>query len=337
MSHYEQHDINSPDTDPKDFYSTNLNHRIKNISDLSRRIAYNLGWPQINIEVHAEQVFDNISQACELFTKFAGFTEEYLIFKSTLYEEDKGIRLDKLMTFTPEMSGMIEYLDTETDAMSLGNMGESTGPASPFTINTQDKADRGVVEVPAGYDSLLLNHRKVIDVFALEEGSTSGVNTLFTIEQTLAQQTYFSYAMGKYGFDLVSWYTLKEWLDIRKKLLSQTWHYRFNDRTQYLQIIPNPAGRNRAKWYGLIGCYVEKPLVHVLKEQFVFRYALALTKITLGRIRGKYGGTGLFGGGQVNYTELLSEGIAERDMLEQELYNNAAGFGDAGPPKFFVG
>ena len=104
-----------------------------------------------------------------------------------------------------------------------------------------------------------------------------------------------------------------------------------------MHIIPDPAGRNRSKWYGLIGCYVEKPLAHVLKEAFVFKYSLALTKIVLGRIRGKYANTGLFGGGTVNYTELLSEGIAERDALEQELYNNASGFGDAGPPKFFVG
>ena len=26
--------------------------------------------------------------------------------------------------------------------------------------------------------------------------------------------------MGNYGFDLVSWYTLKEWLDTREKLLA---------------------------------------------------------------------------------------------------------------------
>lgn len=331
MSHYEQHGINSSGTDPKDFYSTNLNHRIKNISDLSRRIAYSLGWPQVNVEVHAEQVFDSIAQACEMFTKFAGYTEEYLIFKSDLYDSDKGIRLDKLMTHTPELTGMVDYLDEEME-FDWNATTTTDQPSGNISLN-----NNSIVQVPANYDKLLMERRKVVDVFALEEGSTTGINTLFTIEQTLAQQTYFSYAMGKYGFDLVSWYTLKEWLDLRKKLLAQTWHYRFNERTQCLHIIPNPAGRNRAKWYGLIGCYVEKPLTHILKEPFVFKYSLALTKIILGRIRGKYAGTGLFGGGSVNYTELLAEGIAERDALEQELYNNSAGFGDAGPPKFFVG
>ena len=58
-----------------------------------------------------------------------------------------------------------------------------------------------------------------VDVTDFDEGSTTGINTLFTLEQTLAQQTYFSYAMGKYGFDLISWYTLKEWLSVRSKIL----------------------------------------------------------------------------------------------------------------------
>ena len=65
-----------------------------------------------------------------------------------------------------------------------------------------------------------MDYRKVVDVTDFEEGSTTGINTLFTLEQTLAQQTYFSYAMGNYGFDLVSWYTLKEWIDTREKMLA---------------------------------------------------------------------------------------------------------------------
>ena len=54
------------------FYSTNLNPRVKTFDKLSTRIAYALGYPQINIEAHVDQVYDNIAQACEFFTKFAG-------------------------------------------------------------------------------------------------------------------------------------------------------------------------------------------------------------------------------------------------------------------------
>jgi hypothetical protein len=321
--------------DHRDFYSTNLNHRISTIADLTKRIAYSLGWPQVNIETHAAQVYDNIAIACEMFTKYAGYSEEYLIFNSKLYEPGKGIRLDKLMTVTPEMDGLIEWPKEETDGMAVGNMSGVFQP--PFTIGKKSNEEQNLVEAPASFDTLTLNYRRVVDVFTFEEGTTSGVNTLFTIEQTLAQQTYFSYAMGKYGFDLVSWYTLKEWLDVRKKLLSQFWHTRFNDRTQRLYVMPEPSGPNRADFWGLIGCYVEKPLAHLLKEPFIYKYALALTKIVLGRIRGKYANTALFGGGVVNYQELLAEGIAERDTLEEQLYTGAAGMGDAEPPKFFVG
>jgi len=321
--------------DHRDFYSTHLNHRISGIAQLSKRISYSLGWPQVNVEAHAAQVYDNIAIACEMFTKYAGFTEEYLIFNSELYESGKGIRLDKLMTLTPEMHEDIEWPADETEGMAVGNMSGVFQP--PFTVNKQTNVDRNQVEAPASYDTLMLNYRKVVDVFSFEEGTSSGINTLFTIEQTMAQQTYFSYAMGKYGFDLVSWYTLKEWLDIRKKLLSQFWHTRFNERTQRLYVMPEPNGPNRSKFWGLIGCYVEKPLAHLLKEVWVYKYSLALTKITLGRIRGKYANTALFGGGVVNYQELLAEGNTEIAALEEQLYTGAAGLGDTPPPRFFVG
>lgn len=322
--------------DPRDFYSTNLNHRIKSVTDLTKRIAYSLGWPQVNVETHAAQVYDSIAIACEMFTKYAGYTEEYLVFDSKLYDPAKGLRMDKLMTFTPEMSASMDIIDKESH-MSVGNMITDPSSQAPFTVQSQSKANQGLVEAPVGYDALMLNYRKVIDIFAFEEGSTAGVNTLFTIEQTLAQQTYFSYAMGKYGFDLVSWYTLKEWMDTRKKLLGQTWHVRFEDRTQSLFIIPNPGGPNRARFYGLVGCYVEKRLADVIKELWVYKYSLALTKVALGRIRGKYANTALFGGGGVNGADVLAEGLAEQAALEEHLYTGAAGVGDAAPPRFFVG
>ena len=69
---------------------------------------------------------------------------------------------------------------------------------------------------------------RLLILLIFEEGSTTGINTLFTIEQTLAQQTYFSYAMGNYGFDLISWYTLKNWLETREKLLAQQRSYTFD-------------------------------------------------------------------------------------------------------------
>lgn len=415
-------------TPPVDqFYSTHLNSRISDINKLSERIAFSLGYPQVNIEAHQVQVYDNIAQACELFTKFAGYTEEYLVFHSSLYELHKGLYMPALLDNTPEMSETvtdpqsrrdrpsvsvdIKVLNTDHVIHSYTVEATSTGPvehlleyqadhyhhATKYLITAiyndiTDEIDASVAEygqtfttetprvqfnvrtggdrleivcsatVPGvatvtisdyqpsstetkltsykrGMDSLLATHRKVVDVFAFEEGTTAGINTLFTIEQTLAQQTYFSYAMGKYGFDLVSWYVLKEWLSMREKLLSQKFHFRFNDREQRLYITPEPVReRNRAQFYGAVGCYLEKPLEHVIKETWVQQYALALTKITVARIRGKYQGTNLFGGGAPNYNELLSEGNQEKQKLEESLYSGSApGLGDAEPIKFFIG
>ena len=68
----------------------------------------------------------------------------------------------------------------------------------------------------------------------------------------------------------------------------------------------------------------------------MYQYSLALTKIVLGRIRGKFSGTTLFGGGTIN-ADMLNEGLKEKEELETKLYEGAPGFGDAEPPMFFVG
>ena len=293
-----------------EYYSTNLNPKIKSANLLAERIAMTLGYPQINIEVHSNQVLDNIAISCEMFSKFAGYTEEFLLFDSRLCDMGRGLQIDKLFSITPQLD----------DNISL----------SAF--------DMSLIGQKVSYDYDIDDHRKVIDVFAFEEGSSTGINTLFTLEQTMAQQTYFSYALGKYGFDLVSWHVMKNWLDVRSKLLSQDYYFKFDDRLQRLYMTPDPARRNHAhSFYGLVGCYVERPVRDLVKEQWVYQYALALTKINLGRIRGKYQGTALFGGGSPN-VDVLQEGITEKTALEEKLYvGGTPGLGDAAPPQFFVG
>ena len=411
---------------PEVFYSTNLNPRVEDIQTLADRIAMSLGYPQINVEAHTRQVYDNIAQATEFFTKFAGYTEEYLVFHTSLYEAGRGLPMSALFNYTPELSGDVVVDDVEFDKSPVHtqeikilnedrpiySFTASNTVSSPVEFLLQfksnyyhhatkflitaiynditDEVDASVAEYSTTYttetpkvnfsvitggdhveivinselqgtstvtindwsvtknktltthsrsvDGLLGRHRKVVDVFSFEEGTTAGINTLFTIEQTLAQQTYFSYAMGKYGFDLISWYTLKEWLSVREKLLSQKYYWRFNDREQRLYLTPEPHSINRAEFWGAIGVWLEKPLKDILCELWVFHYALALTKISIARIRGKYQGTALFGGGSPNYTELLAEGNEEKKALEEKLMTGTTpGYGDTDPPMFFVG
>jgi hypothetical protein len=373
-------DDGAPHTPPPvkplhEFYSSNLNPKITTYEKLATRIAYTLGYPQINIEAHQNQVFENISIAIEMFSKFAGYTEEYLTFHSSLYEPGKGLRMDVLMTATEQLAGSYEADPNETTLdKSLYEIGNSIIGGGPIdmavnykgypdgesqwegtktrkshgsrTSSRPDESQRDQLNEKLtkpfpnmkGYDYLTDSYRKVIDIFAFEEGTSTGINTLFTIEQTLAQQTYFSYALGKYGFDLVSWYTMKNWLEDRRKMLSQDYYCRFDDRKQTLYLTPEPnRGNRRTQFYGLIGAYVERPVCELVSEAWVYQYALALTKIVISRVRGKYSGTNLFGGGSPNYNELLSEGNTDKKELETKLYEGVPGFGDGEPPMFFVG
>jgi hypothetical protein len=374
------------------FQSTNLSSKITSFDRLSDRILRSLGYPYINVELHRDQLYENISIANEMFAKFAGYTREFLIFDSRLYVKNYGIKLDTLFTakntdtFAQQINNnntnpqFSKYVNAPSTAYVVNNYIPSslfssmssvsasfTNGASANQLITTDvynyivnqnpslavnftQSNQPVVTfegqtnvIPNGtpqlnsFDYDIMDYRKVISVVDFEEGSTTGINTLFTIEQTLAQQTYFSYAMGNYGFDLISWYVLKDWLKNREKLLATKQSFDFDDRTQILRMYPQPdASNNGVTYFGVIQCYVERPLRDIIKEQWVYQYSLALSKIVLGRVRGKFAGTTLFGGGSLN-ADMLAEGLNEKEKLELQLYEGTPGMGDAEPPMFFVG
>ena len=432
-------------------YSTYLANSINGYERLADRITYALGYPIVNLELHGNQIFTNIALATEFFTKYAGYTEEHLVFDSNKYTQGKGLDMAELLTLTPELTATYESTievttttsttvatttATDFNTNSNGtfislfefNVGDTTVAPSEYTftvtlddtnvqvskalivavsgdtssesadvsltqygdvfttsteifevssvpgIKTEQvggsytnsvsvgivlgsemtkggkvNANRNAVSTDAtttetltsqrpiigNFDDLTKQKRKVIDVYSHEEASSNSLNTLFTIEQTLAQQTYFSYAMGNYGFDLVSWYILKQWLETREKMLSTKRYFKFNERTQHLLLIPEPKSDER--FYGCVSCYVEKPIRDVIKEPWVYQYALALTKITIGRVRGKFGNAQLFGGTSLD-TSILQEGLQEKKELEEMMTTGGStGFGDGAPPMFFVG
>lgn len=322
------------------FYSTNLNSIIDGYTRLGQRICRNLGAPMINLEIHQDQLNEFISQALEMFTKWAGYTREYLVFDSDLYEPNKGIRLDVLFSITPDFDARLAIKNVPEDIRKLYTIGQMVigAPEKPYIYQVGNEAEPNTLRLLNSYDYMVKDYRKVIAVTDFEEGSSSGVNTLFTIEQTLAQQTYFSYSMGNYGFDLVSWYVLKNWLDTREKVLALGRSIMFDERTQYMRIIPPPKQGTSTHFYGVVSCYVERPIVDNLKEPWVMQYATALAKIAIGNIRGKFTNVSLFGGGTINYNNLLEQGLREKEALEKKIMEGASpGFGDSEPPMFFVG
>jgi hypothetical protein len=387
-----------PITPIEAFQSTNLNSKIDSFGRLADRIVRAIGAPLVSVESHQDQIFENIAIACEMFSKYAGYTKEYLILDSALYEKGRGIRLDYLYTLangnfslrekvthktespdtapyllnestffisvsslnkvffalSPELSASFSeglernlILDTSSYITLVSAFSSNPTlniiPISSYFIpsHTNSISMNGVVDTKQPtliynnmFDYDVMDYRKVIAVTNFEEGSTTGVNTLFTIEQTLAQQTYFSYAMGNYGFDLISWYTVKNWLETREKVLALKRSYEFNDRTQYLRIYPEPT--DSVRFYGVLDCYIEKPVRDLIKEQWVYQYALALTKIGVGYVRGKFNGVNIFGG-QAWAADIKADGITERDKLEEHLYTNASGLGDSDPCTFICG
>jgi hypothetical protein len=138
--------------------------------------------------------------------------------------------------------------------------------------------------------------------------------------------------IGNFGFDLTTWEVLKEFIDLRNKVLAQTPHYRFDPKTQLLRIVPEPILQN--SYLGVVGCYLERPIKDIINERWIFRYVLALSKITVANVRGKFSGTGLFAGGTVNANDFMQQGITERDALEQELKQQNE---DVTPPMWFIG
>jgi hypothetical protein len=373
------------------FQSTNLNNKIDSFSRLSDRIVRSLGAPLISIEVHQDQLFENIAIACEMFTRYAGYTKEYLVFDSQIYEKGRGIRLDHLFTLANPNLSLEERVKHKTPSRDTSPYLETaetvfiSTSAIPSSFFSSSSALSGIIgdgifanqvidntlysEVSSAlsssglplsslfvtgrvnrvttndpstnnqsynnmFDYDVMDYRKVISVTDFEEGTTTGINTLFTIEQTLAQQTYFSYAMGNFGFDLISWYCVKNWLETREKVLALRRSVEFDDRTQYMRMYPEPT--DSVRFYGVVSCYVERPIRDIIKEPWVYQYALALTKITVGYVRGKYGQVALFGG-QLFSQDIMTQGQSEKEKLEQDLFTTSAGFGSSDPCSFFVG
>lgn len=368
------------------FMSTNLNSKIECYQRLGERILRTLGHPMINIELHYDQLYEAISMALDFFTVYSGYSKEFLLFDSRLYEGNKGIRLDTLFTvansgYTPseklndKRSGPSPDYEVKipdplyvslstipstyfTSSSALSGVVPSDGITSmqivdqatydlliefdaglgilfqqsyqkPFTIQCEPQENVTTYNNMFDYD--IMDYRKVVDVISFEEGSSTGVNTLFSVEQTMAQQSYHAYSLGNYGFDILSWHTVKDWLDTREKVFATRRDMYFDARTQYLRLIPQPKN---TQFYGLIECYVEKPLRDLVKEKWVLEYATAMAKIMWGRVLTHINGVTLPGGGTINGDAVLSEGLTEKKELEELLFNG--GYGTIDPPLMAV-
>ena len=106
--------------------STYLNNKITNYADLALRLKKALGYPRVEVEVTDSQLADFIDRAIEMYTRYAGYTEEYLVFDSNLYTSGVGIKLDELLT--GDMCSGISNIDSTINLLR--------DPTCYFTVTT---------------------------------------------------------------------------------------------------------------------------------------------------------------------------------------------------------
>jgi hypothetical protein len=309
---------------------TTLNSSITSYEDMSIRIQRLLGAPLINLEISDEQIYDCITEAIEFFTQWAGYTEEYLIFDSRLYVPGVGIKVDDLINKTDQLITKKKLLSQSTTQVSGC---ECPTPALSAEWDASNPSLTGCSqEQDFDYDYDMASYRKVVDCFEFSKGEDTGINTLFTLEQAMAQNIYSSYMIGNFGFDLITWEVLKGFIDTRNKVLAMTDQFRFDSRTQILRIIPEP--RDTHTYLGVVGCYVERPIKDLVQEKVVLKLAMGHVKVAIARVREKYAGTGMFGGGTINAATILAEGQQEIEKYQQEIKES---YTWSNPTQFFIG
>ena len=200
-----------------------------------------------------------------------------------------------------------------------------------FTIEGE-KVDNVPSEYANAFDYDLMDYRRCAQVISYDESSNRSPYSLFSIQSVLASQAFYSYQFSSKGFDLLSFHALHEFLKTRRRVLALDRSFYFDPDTQYLTLLPQP--KLEESFYAVVQVYLEKPLRSMIKEYWVYKYSLALAKVALGSIRGKFGSVTLTGGGQLtDGLGLRAEGQREIEELEKELMERNA-FGIKENPLF---
>ena len=195
--------------------------------------------------------------------------------------------------------------------------------------------ERESIQYNKMFDYDIMDYRKVVSVVNYSESGVSSITSLYNFDTSLAQQFFYTNQFNHRSFGLTTWYALHEWRNTYEKMLAVKRGWHFNKDTQYLTLTPQP--RMGERFFGIVECWVERPLKDVLKEPWVFDYALAIVKEMLGRVRSKWGDSvSMLGGGSLTGNALAQEGITKQKELLEELIKNQA-YGAMHKPRFFVG
>lgn len=120
------------------------------------------------------------------------------------------------------------------------------------------------------------------------------------------------------GSGWVNYELAMSYLEFSQKMLGGDYDMSYDPRTRILQLWPDPIRTEQKKGWIVVECQCMRPDDQQFGDNWVKRMALAQAKIVLGRVRTKFTGVSLPGGGQVNADD-KQEGIDEATALRDEL------------------
>jgi len=216
-----------------------------------------------------------------------------------------------------------QILDNIDDALQL------------FSRHSGDISNRMalVLVLSAGQNLYELDHsvESVVD-FDNASDIGSSVTVLFSPINQMYNQGYLNFFSSSFGGGLTTFQMGMEYLELLSQTLEAKFAIDYNKYTHILKIEPTPqktmVGVLEA-WTKYTPGDTEKSMLY--NEIWVKNYSLALTKITLGIIWGKFAGMTIPGGATLNAATMLQEGQAEKKALEEILIST-----EAEPLGFFV-
>lgn len=160
----------------------------------------------------------------------------------------------------------------------------------------------------------------VASIFVMNDDGSSNVNDvnrLFSFSNMMANYGTLAIPYPGESWGWINYEMSLQYLELTKRMLGGGFQFEFNPRTHMLTLYPDPVLENMSG-YLVFGCNVIRPEEQIFGEAWVKKYALALAKIALGRVRTKFNDVQLLGGGRLD-RDLLNEGIKERDELYEKL------------------
>jgi len=189
------------------------------------------------------------------------------------------------------------------------------------------------IELPDDYEEGVgaLLPDNVMAVFSMNDymANMGGVGTLFSVNNSMWNAGLLPnfHNLSNGGSGWVTYELAMQYVDMIRILTGKGFDFEYNPRTKRLILFPDGALANNAG-HIVLGVYILRPDDQQYGESWCKKYALAEGKIILGRIRNKFAGVQLLGGGTIS-VDVLQEGLSEKAELEEKLrlqYSGPYGF-----------